>query len=188
MESLLFERTRDSGILPKDCEEVEPHTRCAVQHSRKRRLLASRSLTVASCRTDSWPGGPSRVCRRFGFCSRISFTMEMAAYTGYASSPVLCLPNVSASVLASVNALNYGVERADRPVVGLSDFQGRQVHSAGWDHNYDYSFKRIAIIGNGSSGIQILPEMARLPGTQVISFQRGPTWVRISCPFHFDMF
>lgn len=51
------------------------------------------------------------------------------------------------------------------------------VHSAAWDHSIDYSNKRIAIIGNGSSGIQILPQLAKLPGTDVTSFQRGPTWV-----------
>ena len=62
-------------------------------------------------------------------------------------------------------------------IPGLHDFKGQLVHSAGWDHSFDYSHKRIAIIGNGSSGIQILPEMAKLPGTQVISFQRSPTWV-----------
>ena len=33
------------------------------------------------------------------------------------------------------------------------------------------------MIGNGSSGIQILPQLAKLPGTKVTSFQRGPTWV-----------
>lgn len=60
---------------------------------------------------------------------------------------------------------------------GLELFKGHRVHSAGWDHSYDYRNKRIAVIGNGSSGIQILPEMAKLDGTQVISFQRGPTWV-----------
>jgi cation diffusion facilitator CzcD-associated flavoprotein CzcO len=51
------------------------------------------------------------------------------------------------------------------------------VHSAKWDHSYDYSDKRIAVIGNGSSGIQILPQLAKLEGTDVTSFQRGPTWV-----------
>jgi cation diffusion facilitator CzcD-associated flavoprotein CzcO len=60
---------------------------------------------------------------------------------------------------------------------GLHDFKGQKVHSAGWDHSYDYSHKRIGIIGNGSSGIQILSEMAKLEGTKVTSFQRGPTWV-----------
>lgn len=62
-------------------------------------------------------------------------------------------------------------------IAGLPDFQGHKVHSASWDHAYDYSNKRIAVIGNGSSGIQILPEMAKLEGSQVTSFQRGPTWV-----------
>ena len=62
-------------------------------------------------------------------------------------------------------------------IEGLHTFKGHKVHSAGWDHSYDYSNKRIGIIGNGSSGIQILPEMGKLPGTQVTSFQRGPTWV-----------
>ena len=60
---------------------------------------------------------------------------------------------------------------------GLHDFKGHKVHSAGWDHGYDYSGKRIGLIGNGSSAIQILPEISKLPGTQVQCFQRGPTWV-----------
>lgn len=62
-------------------------------------------------------------------------------------------------------------------IEGLHDFEGQKVHSAAWDHSQDYSNKRIAVIGNGSSGIQILPSVAKLPGTQVVSFQRGPTWV-----------
>jgi len=62
-------------------------------------------------------------------------------------------------------------------IPGLHDFSGHKVHSAAWDHSYDYSGKRIAVIGNGSSGIQILPALARLEGTQLTSFQRGPTWV-----------
>ncbi|KXS95126.1 hypothetical protein AC578_2889 [Pseudocercospora eumusae] len=62
-------------------------------------------------------------------------------------------------------------------IPGIHDFQGKKVHSADWDHSYDYSNKRIAVVGNGSSGIQILPEMAKLPGTVVTSFQRGPTWI-----------
>jgi cation diffusion facilitator CzcD-associated flavoprotein CzcO len=62
-------------------------------------------------------------------------------------------------------------------IPGLDSFKGLKIHSAAWDHRYDYSRKRIGVIGNGSSGIQILPSMAKLPDTQVTSFQRGPTWV-----------
>jgi cation diffusion facilitator CzcD-associated flavoprotein CzcO len=60
---------------------------------------------------------------------------------------------------------------------GLHDFAGHKVHSAEWNHGFDYSNKRIGVIGNGSSAIQILPQMAALPGTQVTSFQRSPTWI-----------
>ncbi|KAL9096973.1 MAG: hypothetical protein Q9165_000937 [Trypethelium subeluteriae] len=62
-------------------------------------------------------------------------------------------------------------------ISGLQDFQGKRVHSAMWDHSFDYTHKRIGIIGNGSSAIQILPQMAKLEGAQVTSFQHGPTWI-----------
>lgn len=67
-------------------------------------------------------------------------------------------------------------------VPGLKDFKGHVTHSASWDHNYDYSGKRIAVIGNGSSGIQIVPQMAKLPGTDVKNFVRGPAWVYYRAP------
>ncbi|KAF7551089.1 hypothetical protein G7046_g7809 [Stylonectria norvegica] len=67
-------------------------------------------------------------------------------------------------------------------VPGLRDFKGHLTHSASWDHNYDYSNKRIAVIGNGSSGIQIVPQMAKLPGTDVKNFVRGPAWVYYRAP------
>lgn len=63
-------------------------------------------------------------------------------------------------------------------IPGIENFQGKKVHSAAWDHSYDYTHKKIAVIGNGSSGIQILPEMAKLKlQNQVTSFQRTPTWI-----------
>ncbi|KAH8682082.1 hypothetical protein BX600DRAFT_485639 [Xylariales sp. PMI_506] len=67
-------------------------------------------------------------------------------------------------------------------IPGLRDFKGHITHSARWDHNYDYSNKRIAVIGNGSSGIQIVPQMIKLPGTDVTNFIRGPAWVYYRAP------
>lgn len=62
-------------------------------------------------------------------------------------------------------------------IAGIHDFKGHKVHSADWDKSYDYSGKRIGIIGNGSSAIQILPQMAKLRGAQIVSFQKTPTWI-----------
>ena len=38
------------------------------------------------------------------------------------------------------------------------------------------------MIGNGSSGIQVVPQMAKLPGTTVRNFIRGPAWVYYRVP------
>ncbi|KAB8219456.1 hypothetical protein BDV33DRAFT_204369 [Aspergillus novoparasiticus] len=67
-------------------------------------------------------------------------------------------------------------------IPGLRHFKGKVVHSAEWDHGFDYSHKRIAVIGNGSSGIQITPQMANLPGTEVINFVRGGGWIYYRIP------
>ncbi|KAL4898718.1 hypothetical protein BDV59DRAFT_197596 [Aspergillus ambiguus] len=61
-------------------------------------------------------------------------------------------------------------------IPGLHDFKGKLMHSASWDESYDYSGKRVAVIGNGSSGIQIVPGM--LPKvTHIDHYIRGRTWL-----------
>ncbi|KAL4772701.1 hypothetical protein BDW60DRAFT_216331 [Aspergillus nidulans var. acristatus] len=61
-------------------------------------------------------------------------------------------------------------------IPGLHDFKGKLMHSANWDESYDYSGKRVAVIGNGSSGIQIVPGM--LPKvTHLDHYIRGRTWL-----------
>jgi len=62
------------------------------------------------------------------------------------------------------------------------EFKGKIVHSAQWDHGFDYSHKRIAVIGNGSSGIQITPQMAKLEGTEVVNFMRSAAWIYYRVP------
>jgi cation diffusion facilitator CzcD-associated flavoprotein CzcO len=62
-------------------------------------------------------------------------------------------------------------------IEGLSDFKGHKTHSAAWDENYDYSNKTIAVLGNGSSGVQIIPQLANLPNTKLVAFQRTPNYV-----------
>lgn len=67
-------------------------------------------------------------------------------------------------------------------IKGFDKFKGNIVHSAKWDHSFDYANKRIAVIGNGSSGIQIVPQMVKLQGTTVRNFIRGPAWVYYRLP------
>ncbi len=47
-------------------------------------------------------------------------------------------------------------------IPGLHDFKGHLCHSADWRAGYDFAGKRVAVIGNGSSAIQIVPELAKV--------------------------
>jgi cation diffusion facilitator CzcD-associated flavoprotein CzcO len=56
-------------------------------------------------------------------------------------------------------------------IEGLHDFKGTLLHSANWDTSVDCTGKRVAVIGSGSSGIQIVPKMAEI-ASRVSSFNR----------------
>jgi cation diffusion facilitator CzcD-associated flavoprotein CzcO len=59
---------------------------------------------------------------------------------------------------------------------GMSDFTGRIVHSARWNDDLDVAGKRIAIVGNGSTGVQLLSAVAGVAAHATL-FQRTPQWV-----------
>ncbi|KAJ4252917.1 hypothetical protein NW762_010823 [Fusarium torreyae] len=61
-------------------------------------------------------------------------------------------------------------------IKGLHDFQGDLIHSANWPKSFGYTDKTVALIGNGSSGVQILPELQKAC-KQVVHFVRDPTWI-----------
>ena len=47
---------------------------------------------------------------------------------------------------------------------GLDRFKGKLMHSAEWDRNYDYSGKKIIVVGSAASAIQIIPQLAKSAG------------------------
>jgi cation diffusion facilitator CzcD-associated flavoprotein CzcO len=47
------------------------------------------------------------------------------------------------------------------------------------DNSYDWEGKKVAVIGNGSSGLQIVPAMAPKV-SQLINYVRNPTWISIN--------
>jgi cyclohexanone monooxygenase len=61
-------------------------------------------------------------------------------------------------------------------VPGLADFQGKWYHTGNWPHEpVDFTGKRVAVIGTGSSGIQIIPAIAR-QARELVVFQRTPNF------------
>lgn len=66
-------------------------------------------------------------------------------------------------------------------IEGLNSFKDEVMHSAKWNEKYDFTNKKIGVIGSGSSAIQIVPALQRLSGAQISTFVRSKTW--ISPPF-----
>ena len=46
-------------------------------------------------------------------------------------------------------------------IKGAESFQGTQFHSGQWNHSVSYTGKRVAVIGSGCSGAQIVPAIAK---------------------------
>ncbi|OBH32365.1 monooxygenase [Mycobacterium sp. E342] len=61
-------------------------------------------------------------------------------------------------------------------IPGLADFTGTLMHTAHWDHGIDLAGKRVAVIGTGASGVQAVPELAKIADL-VSVFQRTPPWM-----------
>ncbi len=59
---------------------------------------------------------------------------------------------------------------------GRETFAGRIFHSSEWPSGYTGEGDRIAVVGAGSSALQIVPAMQRV-AREVISFKRTPNWV-----------
>jgi len=61
-------------------------------------------------------------------------------------------------------------------IKGLERFAGSCFHTAEWPADVDLTGKRVAIIGNGASAMQVGPEIQRIVKSLTI-FQRSPHWV-----------
>lgn len=61
-------------------------------------------------------------------------------------------------------------------IPGLAKFKGTLLHTANWDEQVDLSGKHVGLIGNGSSGIQVLPTIQPIV-EKCTTFIREPTWV-----------
>ncbi|BBY28591.1 flavin-containing monooxygenase [Mycolicibacterium sediminis] len=71
-------------------------------------------------------------------------------------------------------------------IPGIKDFTGHVFHSARWDYDYtggdadgglvELADKRVALVGTGATGIQLVPHLAR-DAQQLLVFQRTPSSV-----------
>ncbi|KAF4626164.1 hypothetical protein G7Y89_g11997 [Cudoniella acicularis] len=61
-------------------------------------------------------------------------------------------------------------------IPGIDEYTGKLMHSAAWDSSYDLTGKTVAVIGGGSSAVQIIPQIQPVVG-KLIPFLRSPVWI-----------
>jgi cation diffusion facilitator CzcD-associated flavoprotein CzcO len=81
---------------------------------------------------------------------------------------------IFADVVVSAVGLFHSVKYPD--ILGLTDFSGDVMHTAHWDPTVELAGKRVAVIGTGASGVQVVPELAAT-AAQLTVFQRTPPWM-----------
>jgi cation diffusion facilitator CzcD-associated flavoprotein CzcO len=59
---------------------------------------------------------------------------------------------------------------------GISEYEGHLRHSSNWDATFNPTGKTIAVIGNGASGIQVVPELQKVV-KHLDHYARSKTWI-----------
>ena len=61
-------------------------------------------------------------------------------------------------------------------IPGKETFRGQSWHTGLWPHRpVDFTGRRVAVIGTGASGVQVIQEIAKTAG-ELLVFQRTPNW------------
>lgn len=108
---------------------------------------------------------------------RFGHTVTAAAYDPDAGRWTLGVEGREPVYARTVIVASGPLSNASLPnLPGIDSYEGRKIHSARWDHDYDFSGKKVAVIGTGASAVQIVPELVNV-AESVKVFQRTPGWV-----------
>jgi len=71
----------------------------------------------------------------------------------------------------------YNYDQGYEPVFsGSENFKGDIIHPQKWDENYDYSGKKVVVIGSGATAVTLVPAMTD-KAEHVTMLQRSPSYV-----------
>lgn len=182
---LVFERGNDVGGTWRD--NTYPGAACDVPSH-----LYSYSFAANPEWTRSFSTQPEiedylrRVAREAGVLDRHLFGCELTRAWWQSDEATWQLTTSHGTFTADVLVGAFGALAEPRlpPIPGIEDFTGDLFHSAQWNHDADLAGKRVAVIGTGASGIQIVPAIADRVGHLDV-YQRTAPWLlpRLDRPF-----
>jgi 4-hydroxyacetophenone monooxygenase len=122
------------------------------------------------------------VADNFGVREKIRFGTEVRSLTWNEGDAMweIHIDGPSGEEVLRSNAVITSVGFLNRPnmpdIEGMDSFKGPSWHTARWPKDMDLAGKRVAVIGTGCTGFQMIPELA-LEAGHVTVFQRTPQWV-----------
>jgi len=122
------------------------------------------------------------VADTFDLRKDIVFNTEVTALKWNEADAVweISITDAKGSRVMRARAVVTAVGFLNRPNIpdfpGAADFKGPSWHTARWPQDQEWRGKRIAVIGTGATGYQMVPELA-LEAAHVTVFQRTPQWV-----------
>jgi cation diffusion facilitator CzcD-associated flavoprotein CzcO len=174
---VLFERAGDVGGTWRD--NTYPGCACDVESH-----LYSFSFAPNPDWTHSFSPQPEiwaylqRCARAFGVLPHVRFRHEVRAAAWDKMAQHWRIETSQGLYAAPVLVMAAGAlsEPALPRLPGLESFRGKTFHSARWDHDYDLTGRRVAVIGTGASAVQFVPEIQPRVA-QLYVFQRTPPWI-----------
>ncbi len=120
-----------------------------------------------------------QVARKYGLRPFIRFNTEVAE-ARFDEAERLWRIRTTTGEEITANVVVSGTGQLNRPaypkIAGLETFAGKAFHSARWDYDVDLTDKNVAVIGNGASAIQFVPEIAP-KAKKLTIFQRSANWI-----------
>jgi 4-hydroxyacetophenone monooxygenase len=122
------------------------------------------------------------ISKKYGVFEHTRFERELtkATFDEARDVWVLELQTPDGTEIVEANAIVNAVGTFANPNIpqfeGQESFQGQILHPARWPDDFDATGRKVAILGNGSTGVQLLAPIAE-HAAQVHVFQRTPQWI-----------
>jgi len=111
--------------------------------------------------------------QEWGWSEKFSAQPEILEYAGHVADRFDLRRDIEFET--TVNSAHFDAAQTPE-FMGLADYKGETYHTGNWPHErVDFTGKRIAVIGTGSSGIQAIPVLAE-EADHVTVFQRTPNY------------
>ena len=120
-----------------------------------------------------------KTAEKYGIMPNVRFNSEVVSTlwdegAGLWRLGLITGEEVEAEVVIAASGVLHHPKLPD--IEGLDSFEGRVFHSARWQDDAPVDGARVGVIGNGSTGVQIITALSTR-ASRLVHFQRSPQWI-----------